>query len=51
LDRVIGKMDLSAFRASFHNGLKGALAYPPDVMLKIILYCYSRGIITSRPIE
>jgi transposase len=30
---------------------KGAPAYSPAVMLKIIFYCYSRGIITSRPIE
>jgi transposase len=51
LDHIIDKMDLSAFDASFRNDLKGAPAYPPDVMLKIIFYCYSRGIITSRPIE
>jgi transposase len=51
LNHIIDRMDLSAFNASFHNDLKGAPAYPPDVMLKIIFYCYSRGIITSRPIE
>jgi transposase len=33
------------------NDQLGAPAYPPDVMLKIIFYCYSRGIIASRPIE
>jgi len=28
-----------------------AAAYSPRVLLKIILYCYSKGIITSRKIE
>jgi transposase len=51
LNHIIDKMDFSAFDASFHNDLKGAPAYPPDVMLNIIFYCYSRGIITSRPFE
>ncbi|MDR1470073.1 MAG: transposase [Spirochaetaceae bacterium] len=29
----------------------GSARLSPDVMLKIIFYCYSRGIITSRSIE
>jgi transposase len=48
---LIDQLDLSAFDAAFHNDHKGAPAYSPRVMLKIIFYCYSRGIITSRPIE
>jgi transposase len=44
-------MDLSAFDAAFRDDKKGAPAYSPNVTLKIIFYCYSRGIITSRPIE
>jgi transposase len=48
---LIDQFDLSAFNAAFRNDRLGAPAYPPDVMLKIIFYCYSRGIITSRPIE
>jgi transposase len=48
---LIDQLDLSAFDAAFHNDNKGAPAYSPQVMLKIIFYCYSRGIITSRPIE
>jgi transposase len=51
LNYLIDQLDLSAFDAAFHNDEKGAPAYPPDVMLKIIFYCYSRGIITSRPME
>jgi transposase len=51
LNYLIDRLDLSAFDAAFHNDRKGAPAYSPAVMLKIVFYCYSRGIITSRPIE
>ncbi|MDR1353645.1 MAG: IS1182 family transposase, partial [Treponema sp.] len=46
LDCLIDRLDLGAFDAAFHNDQKGAPAYPPDALLKIIFYCYSRGIIT-----
>ncbi|MDR2633449.1 MAG: hypothetical protein LBC51_07495 [Treponema sp.] len=42
LNYLIDQFDLSAFNAAFHNDRLGAPAYPPDVMLKIIFYCYSR---------
>jgi transposase len=48
---LIDQLDPSAFDAAFPNDHKGAPAYSPHVMLKIIFYCYSRGIITSRPLE
>jgi transposase len=51
LNYLINQLDLTAFDAAFHNDQMGAPAYSPAVMLKIIFYCYSRGIITSRPIE
>jgi hypothetical protein len=51
LNYLIDRLDPSAFDAAFHNDRKGAPAYPLDVMLKIIFYCYSRGIITSHPVE
>jgi transposase len=51
LNYLIDQFDLSAFDTAFRNDQLGAPAYPSDVMLKIIFYCYSRGIITSRPIE
>jgi transposase len=51
LNHLIDHLDLRAFDAAFHNDQKGAPAYPPAVMLKIIFYCYSRGSITSRPLE
>lgn len=51
LDFLLNETDLSLFEQNYNNDEKGAKAYPPRVLLKIILYCYSRGIITSRKIE
>jgi transposase len=45
------RLDLSAFDVRYRNDGKGAPAWPPAVMLKIILYAYSRGITSSREIE
>ncbi|MDR0877456.1 MAG: transposase [Treponema sp.] len=51
LDYLIGRADLSLFDLQYDNDEKGAPAYQPATLLKIVFYCYSRGIITSRPIE
>jgi len=51
IDYLINKMDLSLFEQNYHNDERGAAAYPPKVLLKIILYCYSKGILSSRRIE
>jgi transposase len=51
IDYLINKMNLSLFEQYYHNDEKSAAAYSPRVLLKITLYCYSRGIITSRRIE
>lgn len=48
LDREV---DLSGFDARFHNDETGAPAYAPGMLLKIVLFAYSQGIIGSRPIE
>ena len=45
------EFDLSAFEQRYHNDETGAPAYAPAVLLKIILYAYSRGITSSRQIE
>lgn len=45
------EIDLSVFDARFKNDETGASAYEPGVLLKIVLYAYSRGIISSRAIE
>ena len=48
VDHII---DLSVFDTRFHNDETGAPAYDPAVLLKIVLYAYSRGILSSREIE
>ncbi len=41
------ELDLSPFSAALKNDLTGAPAYHPGVLLKIVLFAYSRGIIVS----
>jgi transposase len=48
LDHAI---DLSAFDARFRNDATGATAYPPAMLLKVVLFAYSQGIVSSRAIE
>jgi transposase len=43
-------LDLSIFEGRFSNDETGAPAYDPRIMLKIVLYGYSRGVIHSRDI-
>ena len=45
------RMELSFFDEKYKNDETGRLAYDPKVLLKIILFGYSRGIISSRAIE
>jgi transposase len=51
LHHVIDEIDLAVFDARYRNDATGAPAYDPRVLLKIILFAYSRGIISSRRIE
>src|SRR3989338_11492246 len=48
LDHAI---DLSSFDARFRNDATGAPAYPPAMLLKVVLFAYSQGIVSSRGIE
>ena len=45
------ELDLSVFDTRFRNDETGATAYDPRILLKIVLYAYSRGIVSSRKIE
>ncbi len=45
------ELDLSRFEARYKNDRTGAKAYPPAMLLKVILFAYSRGIVSSRDIE
>jgi transposase len=44
------EFDLSVFEARYRNDETDAPAYDPAILLKIILYAYSRGIVSSREI-
>ncbi len=43
--------DLSGFDARYRNDQTGASAYPPGMLLKIILCAYAEGVVSSRGIE
>ena len=43
-------LDLSVLDARFKNDETGAPAYAPKILLKIVLFAYSRGITSSRSI-
>jgi transposase len=42
--------DLSHFDARFRNDETGATAYPPAMLLKVVLFAYAQGIVSSRGI-
>jgi transposase len=51
LQRLIDeKLDLDIFDGKYANDSTGAAAIKPGILLKIILYCYSLGVISSRKI-
>jgi transposase len=45
------ELDLSGFDTRYRNDLTGAPAYPPAMLLKVVLFAYSQGIVSSRGIE
>ena len=45
------EIDLAALDARFHNDTTGAPAYPPATLLKVVLFAYAQGIVSSRGIE
>jgi len=48
---IENKLDLSIFHPDFKNDNGGRPAYDPAILLKIILFAYSKGITSSREIE
>ncbi|MDY0810576.1 transposase [Kitasatospora purpeofusca] len=48
---AVGEVDLSAFMAGYRSDGQGRAAYPPGVLLALVLYCYSKGVRASRRIE
>lgn len=51
VNRVIDELDLSVFDERYRNDETGRPAYAPDMLLKVILTAYSRGVTSSREIE
>jgi transposase len=47
---IDNEIDLSIFESRYRNDETGAPAYDPAILLKIILYAYSRGITSSRKV-
>jgi transposase len=50
LSEVIDSLDMGIFESRFCNDETGAPAYDPRILLKVVLYAYSKGIIFSRRI-
>lgn len=48
---IDNELDLSAFDEFYCNDYAGPEAYPPQTLLKVILYGYSQGLLSSRKIE
>jgi len=52
INRLIDhEVDLSGFDVHYHNEESGRPAYDPRALLKVILFGYSKGILSSRKIE
>jgi transposase len=52
LNEIVDRqLDLSGFDQFYNNDEAGPKAYSPQAMLKIILYAYSKGLLSSRKIE
>jgi transposase len=45
------EFDLSRFDTRYRNDQNGASAYPPGMLLKVILCAYAQGVVSSRGIE
>ncbi len=45
------EFDLSRFDSRYRNDQNGASAYPPGMLLKVILCAYAQGVVSSRGIE
>lgn len=48
---IENKLDLSEFDASYRNDHEGRPAFDPRILLKIVLFAYSKGITSSRQIQ
>jgi transposase len=49
--RAAGELDLAPFLAAYRAGGQGKAAYHPRMMVALVMYCYAKGIRSSRAIE
>ena len=47
----VGEMDLSAFEAAYRGDGQGGRPYDPAMMCGLLLYCYCKGLRSSREVE
>jgi transposase len=48
---IENRMNMSVFDERYHNDETGRWAYDPKILLKVVLFGYSRGLFSSRKIE
>src|SRR3954468_268893 len=48
---AVGVMDTAAFYAAYREDGHGRAAYEPSMMIALLLYCWARGVRSSRAIE
>ena len=48
---VIDELDLGVIHRSYQGDGRGLAAYPPSMMLRLLLYGYCRGVVSSRKME
>jgi transposase len=49
--RAAAELDLAPFLAAYRAGGQGSTAYHPRMMVALIVYCYCKGIRSSRAVE
>lgn len=45
---IDNELDLNSFDVHFKNDVTSATAYPPAMLLKVVLFAYAQGIVSSR---
>ena len=48
---AVGELDLSEFLAYYRSDGQGRPAYHPKMMTALVLYCYCKGIRSSRAVQ
>ena len=49
--KLAGELDLAGFEARYRADGQGRAAYDPAMMVTLVMYCYCKGIRSSRGIE